>query len=304
MFKFDPPSNTVIQPPIQLSPVNINKLTPIPLMIEEMVYWINARESARIHKESGGKYPHHSDPIIANNRFCNVRRADDKVTRWVANWLHYAKANIVLAATIARFINNIPCLENLPYPEIYNDEYKSTLRAYLMDRKEKGLKVWGSAYLISTCGQPIEKADYLLQVLDRVNDYFGDHNYEFSTLAKLHKDLMSINGLGSFLAAQIVADLKYVDGFPLEDAPDWNSWSSHGPGSLNGLTDFFGVAITPKTYQQALSISWDSVRPLLPENLQNLSSQDFQNVHCEFSKFVRIKYKNGRAKCSYDGSPR
>lgn len=45
--------------------------------------WIRAREAIRLKKEAGAPPPWIEDPILATYRFCNVRREDDLVTRWV-----------------------------------------------------------------------------------------------------------------------------------------------------------------------------------------------------------------------------
>jgi hypothetical protein len=41
------------------------------------------------------------------------------------------------------------------------------------------------------------------------------------------------DGLGSFIAAQVVADLKYIE--PLNKRFDWQTFAASGPGSRRGL---------------------------------------------------------------------
>ena len=55
------------------------------MKINEVVYWINEREAMRICKEAGFPYPYSTDPVMAHTRFTNVRREDDKVTKYLAS---------------------------------------------------------------------------------------------------------------------------------------------------------------------------------------------------------------------------
>lgn len=48
------------------------------------VHWIIEREKIRIKKETGEPFPWTEDPILKAYRFCNVRREDDTVTKWIA----------------------------------------------------------------------------------------------------------------------------------------------------------------------------------------------------------------------------
>lgn len=284
-------------------------------MAQLMAYWIVERENMRIHKEAGLPWPHSQDPILANNRFCNVRREDDKVTRWIRTHMSHNRDGYELARiTLCRLLNNIPTLEALPV-EWYGIEMMDEVVEILYDRKNRGQKVFGSAYVVTTCGVSMEKIDYVQRVVeDAALEAYG---WEWSnrvggsvfpagtfTCEEAHSQLTEVDGLGSFLAAQIIADLKNTPGHMLAFAPDWLTWSAPGPGSLNGLTAYFGTKITPRTYHEAMTTAWNEVRPLLPTHLQDLHMQDFQNCFCEFSKYHRIKFVGGRAKCGYDGTPR
>jgi hypothetical protein len=123
-------------------------------------------------------------------------------------------------------------------------------------------------------------------------------NPDFTSCRETFEALVCVDGFGSFLAAQVVADLKNIKGHPLNTAPDWWTWSAHGPGSLKGLSAYFGKTITPKYYQEAIECCYDEVKPLLANYVPTLHMQDFQNCLCEFSKYARVK-EGGHARNSY-----
>jgi hypothetical protein len=82
--------------------------------------------------------------------------------------------------------------------------------------------------------------------------------YDFAKSA-LHR-----NDLGSFIAGQVIADLKYVE--PLRSAEDWETFAVSGPGSRRGLNLVLGRRADQKwdeTYWfEALSKLREQTRPL------------------------------------------
>lgn len=259
----------------------------------DLAYWIQAREDIRIRREAGIKPPWTGDPLMANIRYCNVRREDDKVTRYVAEvWRgpHIPVYEIVAA----RMINYIPSLMAMKRASEHDFRvWKEVLKARRLDMK----KVFTSAYTISTAGKSMDKLDYVFDHVVSVVAQAGDP--EFCTLEKCHADLVCIDGLGSFLAAQVVADLKNTPGHPLQTAPDWQAWAAPGPGSLRGLSAFYGRPVTSAQFTVAIKECWELTRPLLRAELQDLHMQDFQNCLCEFSKYIRVKEEGGHARNRY-----
>ncbi len=275
----------------------------------EMVYWITEREEMRKRKELGVGVTHDfrfgfsNDPYMGRVRYCNVRREDDAVTKWLAvNWRpkHHAVWEIVLA----RMINYTPSLQELNCSVVWDGGLPSVSH-YLKERRRRGEKVFTSAYTISTCGQSMDKIDYVMGVVDAVRDFENNRVLPWEappepiTLAGAHSWLTQINGLGSFLSAQVIADLKNTAGHSLQDAPDWRTWAAPGPGSLRGLEAYFGARVTPSGFAPALAQAWEEVRPRLSPDLHNLHMQDFQNCMCEFSKYIRVKDGNGHVRNKY-----
>jgi hypothetical protein len=276
----------------------------------ELAYWINQRYLMKMRKEGRErgaqwqwKYGYHDDPHMGLVRYCNVHREDDKVTKWLAqHWRrkHHAVWEIVLA----RMINYIPSLQQILTGWEQWPEAGSLQRAKtdLVIERGLGRKIFTSAYTISTCGQSMDKIDYVINVvclaMQADLDGFWDRISEPRNLAQAHEDISSIKGLGSFLAAQVVADLKNTAGHLLQKAPDWWTWAAPGPGSLKGLSEYFGKPITPGQFTHFINHCWTEVKPHINAEVPPLHMQDFQNCLCEFSKYERVK-KGGHVRNKY-----
>lgn len=264
---------------------------------EQLAYWITEREAMRRRKEefplSPGKYGFSDDPHMGLVRYCNVRREDDKVTRWLRTiWLNsrLSPGGWVLA----RMVNYIPMLE-LVRADAMRQQWDAV--AFIMkSARSAGNKIWTSAYTISTAGNRMDKVDYVMGVVKSADRRAW--SFDGLRLATAHGMITQVNGLGSFLGAQIIADMKNTRHHALSAAPDWYEWSAHGPGSLRGLSVYYGRPVTPGQYAKAIEQCWNEVQPLLDSSFQNLHMQDFQNCLCEFSKYARVK-AGGHARNTY-----
>ena len=146
----------------------------------------------------------------------------------------------------------------------------------------------------------MDKLDYVGELCNNVRVLEQRTPPQYSTLKETASWLGAVNGLGTFLAAQVVADMKNTPNHPLQQAEDWWSWSAPGPGSLKGLRWYFGHdKITPKHYQSYLSVCMKEVLPHVNPEVPRISAQDFQNCLCEFSKWCRVKYEDGHIRNLY-----
>jgi hypothetical protein len=200
-------------------------------------------------------------------------------------------------------LNLIPTLNALLYGTTHFEEFNLDDAAHkLKYLRARGMKVFTSAYTISTCGQRMDKIDYVMGVVCSVmiaeNDMTNGCEEFSDSLNAAHKWMMCVDGLGSFLAAQVVADLKNTEGHPLQQAPDWWTWSAPGPGSLKGLEAYFGRRVTASVYQPFIEQCWREVKPLIDPAVPPIHMQDFQNCLCEFSKYERVK-AGGHARNKY-----
>jgi len=168
------------------------------------------------------------------------------------------------------------------------------------ERRARGDKCFNGAYLITTCGVKMDKIDYVYRVVDDVQT-LCDGVALNSTLEGAHRWLTQVNGLGSFLAAQVIADLKNTPGHPLQNAPDRFTWCAPGPGSLRGLARLEnGHRPSKKQFLGVAQAARQRVVPLL-DHMPDIDMQDFQNCLCEFDKWERTYFGESRPKQRYDG---
>lgn len=278
----------------------------------ELAYWINEREHMRMRKENELEVfgpPFSVDPAMASVRYCNVHREDDKVTRWVRdNWRnnHADSPLLTLGMVAARMINWPETLARIGFPHDNFNAWAINAKGEIRRRQAEGEKAWTSAYTISTCGRSMRKEDYvfdhvLKQVAKITWDYKGEYQQiHLSSLGLAHAMLTRVDGLGSFLAAQVVADLKNTPGHPLASAPDFWTWSAPGPGSLRGLQAYFKQThITAGSFSWAIKEAYNEVIPHVYPYVGRIHMQDFQNCLCEFSKYMRVKEGDGRVRNKY-----
>lgn len=246
--------------------VNYNKL-------ELLWYWIREREAVRLRKESGEDHPWSEDHIFNTYHFCNVRREDDRGTKEIREVVlaSVLVGDLPWGYTLARLFNSAATLEVA---------LNGGGQDKLIDMQAAGEKIFHTAYLVSTCGQKMNKIDYVFALAKQVKKL----DVPRRGLADAHAKLMSVNGLGSFMAAQVVADLRndrYLQAGNIHEHQYWSAW---GPGSKKGLTYIFGNS-TPSIYDQQMRQLFLEM-PLDIRNM-NIHGQDLQNCLCEFSKYVR-----------------
>lgn len=251
-------------------------------------HWIFEREAVRLRKEAGEKHPWSIDQIFNLYHFCNVRREDDRGTKELRAVVtaNAEVSELPVAYTLARMFNYAPTVE------IALTQGMEAVK----NHRDTGAKIFHPAYVVSTCGLSMDKVDFVHDVVRHV----AKLKVPTIGLSAAHEELMRVNGLGSFMAAQVVADLRndrYLRPASEYEAKFWSSW---GPGSKKGLDIIFGPGTTPSSYWSRIK----AVFELMPVEIaaMDIHAQDLQNCLCEFSKYIRhldglggrVRYYHGK----------
>jgi hypothetical protein len=273
-------------------------------LLKRFTDFVIERHNIYLRRAAGHPKPWTTDPVLQQYRFCNVYRELDTVTQWLrTNWRepHSANPNLWFAMVVARLINRPDALKESGYPVPWHPErWVRVLDA----RKQRGDRVFSGAYMIRGVeSNGRSKVQYLAE--DVLTPMWAKRK-EFpvhSTLARAHEWLMDQYGLGSFLAAQVVADVKYTP--LLYNAPDWATWAAPGPGSQRGLNRVMGLDVkSPWAAEEWLTKVQDlrlGLNKALPKGWGPLHTQDVQNCLCEFDKYRRTQLSEGRPKQLYSG---
>lgn len=254
-------------------------------------HWIRTRENVRILKERGEPGPWCNDPIIANNHFCNVRREDDRGTKEIRDAVvdsGIGMYELPWVYTMARMFNHATTVRVALGAWLDGMDWPTVVKAY----RDTGAKLFNTAYVVSTCGESIDKVDYVGRVVGQVRLM----KIPSGELWRAHSRLMEVSGLGSFLAGQVVADLKN-DRF-LADAGDWYTWSTIGPGSRKGLK-YIWPDFKDSEYKERMAQLYKH----MPKDIANMRihAQDLQNCLCEFSKYMMLKEGTRKRSRPYHG---
>lgn len=270
--------------------------------LQRLMYFINERDFIRELKDRGSPRPWTDDEILSTYRFCNVRRMDDKVSRWLLeNWYepYYDHPNMVVAVAFARFINLPATLRHVGFPTVWDpEEIKKKLRVLT----KAGITIFNGAYMV----RGNDGVDKVESVVDfNVNDLYDNPiKVNRDSMEETAAEIAGRYGYGSFMAGQIVADLRHaMEGQWL----DYQDWAPVGPGSSRGLRRVLGGKgqEIKRLYKQEDFIKYlrelsSELRKGLPYNLtRRLEMHDYQNCLCEFDKYERVLWGEGEPKQKY-----
>jgi alpha-glutamyl/putrescinyl thymine pyrophosphorylase clade 1 len=275
------------------------------MSIPNLFAFMQERHAIWERKVAGQPKPWTQDPILQSYRFCNVYRELDTVTVWINNnWRNpnFMDPDVWFAMAVARLTNWPDTMEEIGYPVPWDpSHFVKTLEDL------RGSKVFTGAYMIpggpAKMSKPFYLATGVLGPLWEKRDYIRPKAGE--PLAAFHSRLTEFKGMGSFLAGQVVCDTKYTKA--LEKAPDWWTWACSGPGSKRGLNRVLGrLPNTPWTEKEWFRnfglVKCVTDQLAFDAKMSPVHGQDLQNCLCEFDKYQRVKYGEGKPRSKYAGT--
>jgi len=277
------------------------------ILYPELLHWVKERRKIYQRKEGGEIPPWTDDKILQQFKFTNVERELDRTTIWVAkNWRKPNKDCTVLwfNMVIACLLNWPDTLDEIGYTKKFiPEEFKAKLKA----RRDRGEKVFAAAYIVSTNGRAMDKIDYVVDIIltpmwEAREAFEVDKGKDTKLfLRDLFGLLTSFNGMGSFLASQVVAYMKYEQ--PWSSAIDWEYFATSGPGSRRGMNRLHDRPVKKSQKEEVWLAELHELQFKLSEDGIDIHAQDVQNCLCEFDKYMRTKSGEGRPKVRYDGNP-
>jgi hypothetical protein len=278
-----------------------------------LLYFVWEREAIRLARENGHAAPWTKDPVLARYKFTNIRRRDDRVSRWVIEHIIKPREHsphLWFMLLIARLINWPPTLQHLIDDGILfrtaGDFEPVEFSRSIENFNAQGNKAYTGAYMVyPTKMDPggvksLAIARHIIAPARELGETVqGIISGDRPSIADVVSVLSSGFGISTFIAGQVAADLTYCA--QLDDAVDLYSYAPIGPGSQRGLNYLLGRKPFA-TWQQDAINGWlirinDDIKKEL--QIEDLTLHDVQNVMCEYSKYCRVVLSEGTPKTVY-----
>jgi hypothetical protein len=241
-----------------------------------LLYFIAEREAIRRRRVAGEPPPFTDDPILREWSFTNVRREDDRVTKWITkNWRepHADDPDLFFELAVARFVNWPDTLAEIGYPVPWNPEHFLTVMAA---RAERGDQLAGPAYMIRADNKNPGRITAEYQATEVFKPLWRARKERPTpglSLARYFARLSDFHGMGGgFMSGQVIADLKFVE--PLRSASDWMSFAVSGPGSRRGLNRILGRPLNAPRSETAWRTAFDRLRAAIAPDLERFGLRD------------------------------
>lgn len=291
-----------------------NRPKPGKACLDDVLYWVWERENIRMMKLSDEpREMWTSDPILSKYRFCNVRRRDDRMTQWIMNNLLDderlgGEDDMWFVASIARYVNWPPSLAALKVngaiPEDATKFDPDVFVSVMDDLKERGLKVWGSAFMLypgrETGSSKSETVAYRFLLPLATDAANIRESLSENSVEAFVRELTKYWGWSTFMAGQVAADMTY---YPQElgEAEDLYDWAPIGPGSSRGLNRLLGHSLNATWKQEDFNAELKKVWTEIQEQIEldHFTLHDAQNCMCEMDKYWRALNNEGVPRIIY-----
>ncbi len=283
---------------------DVAKLSPV----DRFLYWIKERHAIYTRRKAGKKKPWTDDEVLRSYFFTNPYRENDKTTVWFRENVREPLRDdpaVLMATVIFRWFNWIPTGELLLKHNLLEDWRPKVAKVVLGKMRDRGEKVFTGAFMIAPRCLPNEsKVEAVCRLIGEVYNnlgwmkavsVIGNHKMQV-----WHDRLLEYDGLGGFMAYEIVCDLRYT--YLLENAPDKETWSNPGPGAKRGLNRILGNPIKsplgdyPKETLRLLITAQRRLKKLPP-----IEMREIEHSLCEWDKYERARLQDGRMKRLYNG---
>lgn len=290
--------------------------------LKHLYEWIVERYKIHLKKDVQKlNPPWTSNNMLQNYRFTNVRREHDKETRWLINNISKSELsyeNKILNSVLFRLFSKSETIKIFGLIDFNNFDINSIKnKIQKFSSENQNYLFFSNAFF--TSGQknaanklfPDEES-MTTKIILMVNNYKRERILNKINSAENQKEvfdaLLSLQGIGDFLAYQIFVDLCYINDFPFSE----NEFVIAGPGCKKGLNMIF-ENFDGMNYEEALfwlrdnqheifkkfGYSPDELFSDLPSEERYLNLMSLENCMCELSKYIRAINGTGRPRIRY-----
>lgn len=288
--------------------------------LELFTHWISERYKVHLKKEANEPRPWTEDWILDEYRFTNVRREQDRQTKYlIDNIVNNAKLKLeekIVNIIMFRCWNLWSTMKDFGGPwkisKLNDDKTISRAEAYVNKHPEQ--KYFTSAFMTSgmnryvkviyNCDSTVLSIFYLGR--DVVDKKIPEKILKAKDPREVCDIIETLPGLAGFLSYQMFVDMTYIPEFPFSE----NEFTIAGPGCKKGLKALFydanGLNAEELVFwlRDNLSHIAPGFNPMilmtdLPEEERFLSVMSLENCLCEFSKYYRAYTDYGRPRQRY-----
>lgn len=287
-----------------------------PEVLEIFKYYVAERYSMHLKKDIEGQpYPWTEDVILSMYRFTNIRREQDKNSRYLLKMMkdHGNKIthNLIGNILLFRLFNKIETIELLGGWVDFDNYDHNLVRKQLLEAPNE-YRYFTNAYLSS--GMKKEMNKYYPEEVVRVSNIPHVIHKFLSGLVtgirwarspqEVIDTLKQVKGISNFLAYQLFVDFTYLDDFPWSE----NEFVVSGPGCSLGLDYLF---INKGGLEDEELLFWlrdncPITREWCMEHMTDLPEEDrymnimsLENCMCELGKYMKTKLGVGRPRSRY-----
>ena len=287
-----------------------------PEVLEIFKYYVAERYNMHLLKEVQGKqFPWTQDVILSMYRFTNIRREQDKNSKYLLNLMREHGNELTLSMIcniiLFRLFNKIETMEMLGGWVDFDWYDEDKIREQLSNTPE-GYIYFTNAYLSSGMKREFNKKypNEKFRVMN-IPNVVNAYSYEFYrgiTEATSPQDVINclkrVKGINDFLAYQLFVDLTYLDDFPWSE----NEFVMSGPGCNLGLSFLFedNGGLTDEELLFWLRDNCPITREWCMEHMTDLPPEDrymnvmsLENCMCELGKYMKTKLGIGRPRSRY-----
>lgn len=301
-----------------LNAYRIHSAKPVfnPEVLEIFKYYVAERYNMHMLKDIQGKqFPWTEDVILSMYRFTNIRREQDKNSRYLLTKMkangNNLNLNMLCNILLFRLFNKIETMEYLGGWVDFVNYDEDKVRKQLSSVPE-GYVYFTNAYLSSGMKKefnkyfPEEKMRVMNipNVIHKFREQLADDIIWSESPHDIIDAFKRIKGISDFLAYQLFVDLTYLDNFPWSE----NEFVMSGPGCSLGLSYLFkdNGGLTDEELLFWLRDNCPITPEWCKEHMTDLSEEDrymnvmsLENCMCELGKYMKTKLGVGRPRSRY-----